>query len=120
METLLSALVKEYGPWFLIVYIFFRDGYPALLRTIEKLVPAKIKERELVLANQLEKSNAQDDLKEREVVAQEMIGKNLILLAERVENTNNSQAIIMKSLEQANKGLAILLDRRGNMRSESK
>lgn len=117
MTNELEIIVQKYGTWFFLAYIILKDGLPVFLRLIEKVVPAKIKESEKKLAAQIERDSAEVDLREREIVTQEMIGKNLVIMNERLSFIEQNGRLVVEALSTTNKGIAILLDRRKDHRS---
>lgn len=115
----IELFMQKYGPWFFLAYILLKDGWPVILRVFEKIIPAKIRENEKKLDAKIELENAEMDLREREIVTQEMIGKNLVIMNERLAFSEMNSRIIIESLEKTNQGMAILLDRRKEDRSRN-
>lgn len=84
----MQQLIDTYGSWLgLLIYIAIVHGIPFFK---DKVWPANVKRRE---ADQLLRREADQrllDLEERKIVADELIGKHLVLSTERLEKLNGS------------------------------
>jgi hypothetical protein len=102
-----EQLFAQYGFWALMSYIVIRDGIPLL----NKYFPFLDKQRERKMQQQVEELDRRHELREREVVVVEMIGKQLTVSNTRLERLEVGQRSIIDALIKANQGIAVLLDR---------
>lgn len=110
-----DSQIAEYGPMFIIIYLLVRDGLPLvsnlLHKVMELIIPERSKERLRLLEIEKEKINVQTDLKEREIVALEMIGKNLAIIETRLQTQDKNISTMLVGISVANNALAVILDR---------
>ena len=67
-----------------------------------------------------EREDAYNDLREREVVALEQIGKSLILIEERQSLTNSGISAMSVSVIAMNQSMAVLIERHRAQRGTDK
>lgn len=113
---------KSWPIWAVMTYLFIKDALPVLSTLVIKLagvvVPAKVKERKMKMDQQLaaidkqiELEEKRTDLREREVVALEQIGKSLVVIDTRLQGLDKKSDLITTGLVTANQALAIMMDR---------
>ena len=83
----LEQLFDKYGFWALLIFVLLDKGLPVL----QKYLPfiGKQQEHKLEILREAEEKNM--DMKEREVVALEQIGKALVLLSERIDGLEDDK-----------------------------
>lgn len=125
MEPLFFQWVERYGIWTVFAYIVIKDLIPSASKLAEKWLPFLARERKQQAALRIMEAEAEAedkdremDLQERAVVAQEMIGRTLALIDQRMTTIENGQNTISASLTAANSSLAVLLDRRQTRRED--
>jgi len=103
----LEQIAEKYGIWALLVYVLLRDGLPILKNSFPVL--------DRFMTSRQEKENKElerrANIEERQILAIEIISKTLALVGERLDLLLSGQRAIMESLVEANKSLAVLLDR---------
>lgn len=120
MDTL--NLPPNWPVWAVILYLFIKDALPTLSTLATKVtgivIPALVKERKMVLDtqkhnadHQMELEEQRIDLREREVVALEQIGKYLVILDTRLQSMDKKTDLLTTGLVTANQALAIMMDR---------
>lgn len=118
MEPLFVQAVERYGIWFIFVYLVFKDVVPPAAKVLEKWLPLAAKEKHEQIEAIHEEEAREKDLQERAVIAQEQIGRALVLIDARMTNLDSNQSMILAALTSANSSLAVLMDRRINKRDE--
>lgn len=118
----ISNLPATWPIWAIILYLFIKDAMPILSALAEKMtgiiIPARVKERKMMLdqqslliEKQLEQEAKRSDLREREVVALEQIGKYLVIIDTRQQALDKKTDLLTTGLVTANQALAIMMDR---------
>lgn len=118
----LSNLPDTWPVWAILVYLFIKDAMPILSALAEKLtgiiIPARVNERKmeldqqaLLVEKQIEQEAKRSDLREREVVALEQIGKYLVIIDTRQQALDKKTDLLTTGLVTANQALAIMMDR---------
>ena len=120
MDTL--NLPTNWPIWAILIYLFIKDALPILSTLAEKMtgiiIPARVKERKLVLDHQMaaidkqiDQEEKRTDLREREVVAMEQIGKYLVIIDTRLQNMDKKSDLLSTGLITANQALSVMMDR---------
>jgi hypothetical protein len=115
--------------WAVLAYLLIKDALPTISTLIAKMtgiiVPARShdKKMELEQANkaldrQAEIEEKRIDLRDREVVALEQIGKSLIMINTRLESLDHKSDLMTTGLVTANQALAVMLDRAHRRRED--
>lgn len=99
------------SPWFFIAYILLREGFPVLGRVLDRIIPERMRKQESQRERELALEEKKADIKEREVVALEQIGKGLAILQNNQEDIEERLSEIMSALRYTNQSLAVLIDR---------
>lgn len=118
----IAEIMKNWPIWAAITYLLIKDAFPALSVMITKItgivVPARVSEKKLLLEqqalavqHQIELEEKRIDLREREVVALEQIGKSLVVIDTRLQGLDRKTDLITTGLVTANQALAIMMDR---------
>jgi hypothetical protein len=115
--------------WLVLIYLVIKDALPTLSVLLAKMtgiiVPARVSEKKLALekehmvidhATELEEKRL--DLRDREVVALEQIGKSLIMIEARLQNLDRKTDLMTTGLVTANQALAVMLDRAHRRRED--
>lgn len=108
--------------WAVIVYLFVKDALPILATLFTKItgmiLPFKANEKKLLMEQQAAINERQNeleekriDLREREVIALEQIGKSLVVIDTRLQAADRKEDLIITGLITANNALGIVLDR---------
>lgn len=108
--------------WLVLTYLLIKDALPTLSSLLEKMtgiiVPARASTKRLLmeqqnkaLERQLEIEEQRIDLRDREVVALEQIGKTLIVIDTRLQALDRKSDLLTTGLVTANQALAVMLDR---------
>jgi len=101
------------------IYLLLTDVFPKMLKFFGQYVfPERVKEHATKLKMEIERTEAERDLRERQIVAQEQLVKTLLLLQERLNVADTDHKIISAALVTSNSSLAVLLDRSANRRKE--
>jgi hypothetical protein len=115
--------------WAALVYLLIKDALPTISVLITKMtgiiVPARANEKKLLMEQQnknierqLELEEKRIDLRDREVVALEQIGKSLIVIDTRLQGLDHKTDLITTGLVTANQALAVMLDRAHRRRED--
>jgi hypothetical protein len=115
-------LPANWPVWAALTYLIIKDTLPMLSNLIAKMtgiiVPAHTTEKKLLLEQQnknmerqVELEEQRIDLREREVVALEQIGKSLVVIDTRLQSLDRKSDLITTGLVTANQALSIMMDR---------
>jgi len=91
---------------------------PILRGSILQLIPATIEKQKVLAENQQQLEVQRLDLREREIVALEQIGKTLLLLETGQRHAEEMSQGLASGLSTANQALTILLERNRHFRQE--
>ena len=118
----ISDLPANWPVWAAIIYLLIKDTLPALSGLLERMtgliLPARATEKKLELekialgierAAEIEEKRI--DLREREVIALEQIGKSLVVIDTRLQGLDKKSDLVTTGLVTANQALAIMMDR---------
>ena len=107
--------LQQYGIWGIIIYLFVKDVIPLLVSAVSKItdlaIPARAKQAEMKIEAEAEREARRLDIREREVIALEQLGKTLITIDTRMEQMDRKVDLLSASLVTANQALAVVLDR---------
>lgn len=115
--------------WAAIVYLLIKDALPTLSTLLSKMtgiiIPARANEKKMLmeqqnraLERQIELEERRTDLRDREVVALEQIGKSLIVIDTRLQALDKKSDLMTTGLVTANQALAVMLDRAHRRRED--
>lgn len=115
--------------WAVLAYLLIKDALPTLSVLLAKMtgiiVPARANEKKMLLEQQnkaLERLDELEekriDLRDREVVALEQIGKSLVMIDTRLQGLDRKTDLITTGLVTANQALAVMLDRAHRRRED--
>lgn len=111
MENLFTA----WPFWAVLVYLIIRDIIPLLIRFMQsafgQILPIREKRLDKQIQADIDRELKLDDLRERQIISQEQVGKTLVLVAEKVARNEDRLISVTASLATANQALAIILDR---------
>lgn len=117
-----TQLPTNWPIWAAIVYLLIKDALPTLSNLLTRMtgliLPVRANEKKLLLEQQAMMLDRQNDieekridLREREVVALEQIGKSLAIIDTRLQTLDKKTDLITTGLVTANQALAIMMDR---------
>lgn len=124
-----SQIPLNWPVWAVLVYLLIKDALPTLSVLLTKMtgiiVPARASEKKLLmeqqnkaLERQAEIEEKRIDLRDREVVALEQIGKSLIVIDTRLQALDRKSDLMTTGLVTANQALAVMLDRAHRRRED--
>lgn len=115
-------LLRTWPIWAIIVYLVIKDVLPMLSNMVLKLgelvVPQRTRLAQLKQAEEREIEARRVDLREREVIALEQIGKSLIMIDTRIQGQEKQLDLLTTGLVTANQALAVMLDRINRRRED--
>jgi hypothetical protein len=111
----MDTLPPNWPVWAVIAYLFMKDALPILAKTFENLtgviITGRSADKKLAMDRQVEIEEKRLDLREREVVALEQIGKTQVGMELRLQSLEKKTDLLTTGLVTANQALAIMMDR---------
>jgi hypothetical protein len=106
------------SPLVFIGYILIKETSPLIKNALDRVIPSRI-ERVKRRDDATHENEAREiDIKERELIVMEQLAKSNILISERLTEVNKSLDALMFSQTTVNTSLSVLLDRARLYRSE--
>lgn len=113
----MEQFLAENFPYIFLIYVVIYHGViPIAKAVVEQYLPVKVSKMKSAEERQIEIEEKRADLREREVVAMEQIGKTMAIIETNQRHMGTNLQTIASSVNLGNQALMTLLDRQENRR----